>query len=265
MPLNKQTTYSIVVPLFNERENVHHLIDEVFRVAEKMPERVELVLVDDGSSDETFQMAADRAAADSRIVVVQHEHNRGLGAAIRTGIKRSTGERVLYTDADLPFDFDLIPGLFARSGDDKVLSGFRLNRGEGAKRLILTKGYNFGIRMIFGLKMNDVNFACKVFPRRFVDEAVLQSEGSFIDVEMLLEVKRLGLRIVEEPLVYLPRERGVSTLSRPAVVFGIVKELASHLSLAFRHSREMRRSGRIAGTGFGSPQFDLVNGQKIDN
>ena len=93
----------------------------------------------------------------------------------------------LYTDADLPFDFNFIPQLVALASDDRVIVGYRTNRGEGLRRWILTKGYNLFCRFGLGLRLRDINFACKLIPRRAVRGMKLSSEGSFIDAELLLE------------------------------------------------------------------------------
>ncbi|MBL8186636.1 MAG: glycosyltransferase family 2 protein [Acidobacteria bacterium] len=222
-------SFSIVVPLFNEEENVPLLIEKVFREVGSDPTFLELVLVDDGSHDRTASFVQEHMRRESRIRLVSHDRNRGLGAAIRTGLRNANGDLVLYTDADLPFDFSLIPKLISLGGADHVVLGCRLNRGEGSRRWVLTKGYNFLIRVLFGLKVRDVNFACKVLPQTLVQVVNLKSEGSFIDAEILLEARRYGLEIVEFPLTYFPRALGLSTLSRPQVIFGILREMASYL------------------------------------
>jgi len=234
MRVQDSQTFSIIVPLFNEEENIEPLVEGLLKVVGRDPNFLELILVDDGSRDLTPQKAKKWTQKEPRIRLVRHERNKGLGAAIRSGLKTAKGAFVLYTDADLPFDFGLLPALFSAADEHTVIAGRRLNRGEGARRWFLTKGYNFTIRMLFGLDMKDANFACKIFPRRFAQQAVLESDGSFIDVEMLLETRRIGLQIREYPLVYYPRERGLSTLSRPRVIFFILREMfyyASRLSL----------------------------------
>jgi glycosyltransferase involved in cell wall biosynthesis len=224
---------SIVVPLFNEEENVNLLVQTIVEAIGENPNFLEIVLVDDGSRDRTALLAEKLAATDARIRLVRHERNQGLGAAIRTGLNAVTGDFVLYTDADLPFDFNLIPQLLAAASESRVVSGYRLNRGEGGRRWVLTKAYNALIGLLFGLYMRDVNFACKIFPRQFLRQANFTSDGSFIDVEILLEARRFGLEIVERPLVYQPRERGLSTLSRPAVILFILKEMFDYANANF--------------------------------
>ena len=225
MQIQNKNTLSIIVPLFNEEENVIPLIENIFKTIGENQNFLELVLVDDGSCDSTVEIVSQLAEKDKRIRLIRHQENKGLGGAIRTGLKSACGDFVLYTDADLPFDFTLIPNLFLLADENSIVSGYRINRGEGFRRWILTKGYNYFIKMFFGLYLNDVNFACKIFPKRFLQQAELNSEGSFIDAEMLLEGLRLGLEIKEYPMVYFPRERGLSTLSRPKVIFFILKEM----------------------------------------
>lgn len=222
-------TLSIVIPLFNEEENVPLLVPAILAVLGHDPAFLELVLVDDGSQDQTVQIAQQYCAADPRLRLVIHERNRGLGAAIRTGLAAAEGELVLYTDADLPFDFTLIPTLLSLAMPETIVIGCRNNRGEGGRRWLLSKGYNLLTWMALGVRVRDVNFACKLYSRRAVRSMRLSSEGSFIDAEMLLECRRLGFDIAELPLTYYPRQLGQSTLSRPGVVWGILKEMTQYL------------------------------------
>ncbi len=220
---------SIIIPLYNEEETVPLLIETIIREFGHDPAFLELVLVDDGSRDRTAELVLEHASHNPRIRLVQHDRNRGLGAAIRTGLKAAVGDLILYTDADLPFDFSLIPSLISLADHNRVVSGYRMNRGEGARRWILTKGYNWLIYALFGLHVQDVNFACKIIPLRLARVMELHSEGSFIDAEILLEAQRHGLTLTQMPLVYYPRTLGQSTLSRPTVIFRILGEMMKYL------------------------------------
>lgn len=220
---------SIVVPLYNEEEGVAQLVQAIFGVLSNDPDFLELVLVDDGSYDRTAEMVLGFAEAEPRIRLLKHDRNRGLGAAIRTGLEAAEGDLILYTDGDLPFDFSLIPELIALASNERVIVGYRTNRGEGLRRWVLTKSYNFFCRFCLGLRLRDVNFACKLIPRRAMRGMRLASEGSFIDAELLLECKRLGFTINEFPLTYYRRARGLSTLSRPMVIVGILSEMTRYL------------------------------------
>lgn len=222
-------TLSIIIPCFNEEESLPLTVEAIFKQLGNDPSFLELVLVDDGSRDQTLPLAKEFAKLEPRIRVVSHSQNRGLGAAIRTGLNVAEGDLVLYTDADLPFEFKLIPELIAMAKPNHIVIGCRNNRGEGGRRWLLSKGYNLFCRLAFGVWVRDVNFACKLFPRKAVRMMRLHSEGSFIDAEMLLECRRLGYEIAQLPMNYYPRTVGESTLSRPRVVWVILEEMFRYL------------------------------------
>lgn len=222
-------TYSIIVPLFNEEENVNPLIKSVFETVGHDPLFRHLVLVDDGSRDRTVELVEREAEREERIRLVRHTENRGLGGAVRSGLDHAEADLAVYTDADQPFDLAILPRLLVGAGPRTIVTGYRMNRDEGLRRWLLSRVYNRLISLLFGLSVKDVNFACKVIPRVLIREAILESEGSFIDAEILLEARRFGLRIEQYPVRYYPRTRGESTLSRPGVIFFILGEMIDYL------------------------------------
>jgi predicted glycoside hydrolase/deacetylase ChbG (UPF0249 family)/glycosyltransferase involved in cell wall biosynthesis len=232
-PLTKPQSLSIVAPMLNEAESVAALIEAVKIAADDLLDegvvtRCELVLVDDGSTDGTADLAEQLAAGEPWIRVVRHSRNRGLGAALKTGFAASSGDLVLYTDADLPFDLGEIGKacrLMGAYGAD-VVSGYRHDRtSEGPRRAVYSFFYNHLIRWVFGVRVRDVNFACKLLSRRVLDSIVLRSEGSFIDAELIVRADRAGFKIMQIGLDYFPRSRGVSTLSSAATIKRIVRDV----------------------------------------
>ena len=223
--LARHPALSIIIPVFNEEESLPLTVAAIFDELGTDPDFLELVLVDDASRDKTVAMAQQLMSAEPRIRLVKHDRNRGLGAAIRTGLAAAEGELVLYTDADLPFDFRLIPDLLALAQPNNIVIGCRNNRGEGGRRWLLSKGYNLLCWLALGVWVRDINFACKLLPRKAVRRMNLHAEGSFIDAEMLLECRRLGYEIAQLPMTYQPRTVGESTLSRPRVVWVILEEM----------------------------------------
>ena len=190
----------------------------------------ELIVVDDASTDATGEIADRIAADDPRVRVVHHERNRKLGGAMKTGFAAATGDLILYTDADLPFDMAELPRAvrLLRDYDADIVSAYRFDRtGEGYLRSVYTFVYNLLIRTLFDVKARDINFAFKLCRARIFDHVELTSEGSFIDAELVIRSTRLGYEMLQFGVDYFPRTRGVSTLSSPGVIATIVREMWS--------------------------------------
>jgi len=226
---------SIVLPAWNEEDGILATLDAIAEstdalVADGEVDTVQVVVVDDGSTDRTPDLLAGRAAVDPRVVVVTHPQNRGLGAGVRSGLAAATGDVVLYTDSDLPFDLvEVAKALrIMRQRDVAMVALYRHDRtGEGVRRFVYSYIYNVLVRTVLGVRVRDVNFAGKFMRRDLVDALDLRSEGSFVDAELVARTERLGFGVAQFGVDYFPRSRGVSTLSSTPVVMGIVREMRS--------------------------------------
>jgi len=224
---------SIFFPMWNEEEYIGRALAAGGLVCEELIAAgeiadYELIIVDDASTDNTAEIADGMAAADPRVRVVHHPVNRKLGGSIKTGFASATGDLVLYTDADLPFDFQELHKAMRimRLYESDIVSAYRHDRTEeGSSRAIYTFFYNLLIRIMFGVKMRDINFAFKLCKRRIFDNIDLHSEGSFIDAELVIRAKKLGYTVTQFGVDYFPRTRGVSTLSSPAIIVKILREM----------------------------------------
>jgi hopanoid biosynthesis associated protein HpnK len=229
---------SFVYPVYNEIENLPRLLPYTQRIADGIASDYQLVLVDDGSTDGSGPFLDRLAAQFPRVRALHHSRNRGLGAAIRTGLANATNDLVLYMDSDFPVsveDARAALGLF--SDDIDVLIGRRLGRSEGPRREIMSWTYNRLIRWAFHLPVRDVNFAFKLIRRSLLQQIRLRSEGSFIDAELLLETARLGARMREVGIHYHSRTAGVSTAASCRVVLSIFADM-------WRYWRR-RQAGRV--------------------
>jgi len=224
---------SIFYPMWNEEEYIERAITAGRRACEGLMTSAEileyeLIVVDDASTDATGAIADRLALDDPRIQVVHHPVNRKLGGAIKTGFAAASGDLILYTDADLPFDMAELPRAvrLLRDYDADIVSAYRFDRtGEGYLRSIYTFVYNLLIRTLFDVKARDINFAFKLCRARIFDHVELRSEGSFIDAELVIRATRLGYEMLQFGVDYFPRTRGVSTLSSPSVITTILEEM----------------------------------------
>jgi glycosyltransferase involved in cell wall biosynthesis len=204
------------------------LCEELTRMGEI--ETYELLIIDDASTDSTPELADKYAAEDSRVRVVHHPVNRKLGGSMKTGFANATGDLVLYTDADLPFDMLEVRKAvrLMRYYEADIVSAYRFDRtGEGYVRTVYSAFYNGLVRVLFGVKMRDINFAFKLCRGSLFREIELKSEGSFIDAELVIRARKTGKSVIQFGVDYFPRTRGISTLSSPAVIRKILREMFS--------------------------------------
>lgn len=222
---------SVVVPMYNEEAYVARVVGAARDVLQEMGADWQIVLVDDASTDGTGALADELARGDPHIAVVHNPVNRRLGGSLRAGFSRATRDLVLYTDADLPVDLGELPRAVHLLEYQKadLLAAYRLDRtAEGLRRAALAYGYNFMVRVLFDLPVRDVNFAFKLLRRSLLERLALTSEGSFIDVELLLRARAAGAHVIQMGVDYFPRRHGASKLSSPAVVLGILREMARY-------------------------------------
>lgn len=221
--------------MWNEEAYIHRTVDAAREVADELVASgsiadYEIIVVDDASTDRTGALADELAASDRHIKVVHHTVNRKLGGSIKSGFAAATGDLVLYTDADLPFDMSELHKAvrLMRYYEADIVSAYRFDRvGEGPSRAIYTFFYNVLIRQMFGVRLRDINFAFKLCRREIFDHISLESEGSFIDAELIIRAKRLGYHVVQFGVDYFPRTRGESTLSSLSVIRRILSEMLS--------------------------------------
>jgi glycosyltransferase involved in cell wall biosynthesis len=220
---------SVVIPMYNEEAYVDRSVAAAAGVLEEMGGDWEIVIVDDASTDDTTRRAEALAAADARVRVIHNAVNRRLGGTLQAGFAAARKELIFYTDADLPVDLAQLPRavrlLEYQQAD--LLAGYRFDRtSEGLHRALYTIGYHVLVRLLFGLRIRDVNFAFKLFRRSLLQRFELRSEGSFIDAELLLRSRKAGAVMIQMGLDYFPRTRGRSKLSSLSVIAGILGEMA---------------------------------------
>lgn len=224
---------TIFFPAYNEQAYLNRAVEAAKEVGRRMIADGEIagydiLIVDDASKDSCGILADRLAAEDSRISCIHHEANRGLGGAVKSGLTHAKGDVVLYSDIDLPFDMMDLKRAYRlmRYYNADIVSAFRFDRtSEGIRRLIYSWFYNWLIKLVFGLRIKDVNFSCKLIRKKVIDAVTLKSEGSFIDAELLAKAERNGFHIIQFGTNYFHRSCGVSTLSSWRVILKILKEL----------------------------------------
>jgi glycosyltransferase involved in cell wall biosynthesis len=201
------TLLSVIVPVFNERSTVAELIRRIRAV--ELPVDVEVIVVDDGSSDGTDKVLM--ALGDSTVRVIDHEYNRGKGAAIRTGLAAARGDLVLVQDADLEYDpFDwprLLDPILRRKA--QVVYGSRFT-GERKNMLPLhwlgNRFLSLVTNVLYSSTLSDMETCYKMFDRRVLEGITIESDRFDFEPEITAKILRRGYRIYEVPISYAGRE-----------------------------------------------------------
>ncbi len=219
---------SLVFPAWNEEDYVERAVARAMAVLPRLTSDFEIVIVDDASTDRTWELLQSLARRHPQLRILRHDVNQKLGGALRTLFAAASKEVVVYSDIDLPWDLSEMERalrlLLYLEAD--LISAFRFDRtSEGLRRIAYSFGYNLLIRALFGVRIKDINFSFKVIRRRVLSSIELKSTGSLIDAELVVKTIRRGHRVAQIGVDYFPRTRGVSTLSSPAVIKKIVLEL----------------------------------------
>lgn len=243
---------SYFVPAHNEEANLAPLVEEALAALPAIAERFEIVIVDDGSRDATPSIADALAAAHPDVVrAVHHRVNQGYGGALRTGFASSRFEVIAFTDGDRQFRVAdlgrLTERLQAPDAPDAVV-GYRLRRADPPVRIAYARTYRLANRLLFGLRIRDVDCACKVFRRPALEGMRVSSQGAFFTAELLVRLTASGRRIAEVGVPHYPREAGSPTGARPSVVLRAMRDFWSlRLALWASRSRAFGRGAALIG------------------
>jgi putative flippase GtrA len=225
--MTKPINLSIFFPVYNEEENIREAILRTIRVVEDSPyiDEYEILVVNDGSTDESERIALLMAKIFPQVRVVDHPKNKGYGEALKTGIARSRMDYVFFTDADLQFDIVELQNLLVHLDTYPVVIGYRSPRRDPFMRLLNAWGWNKLNRLLFGLKVRDIDCAFKIFRRKDVQGLDLRSKSAMISAETLIRLSRSGIAIKEVPVSHLPRTAGSPTGAKPSVILRALKEM----------------------------------------
>lgn len=219
---------SYFFPAHNEEANLRPLVEEAMEVLPGIADTWEIIVVNDGSRDATPKIADDLAKAHPGLVrAVHHPTNLGYGAALRSGLRAARHELVAFTDGDRQFRVSDLAKLTARlaQGDrpDAVV-GYRIRRADPLVRTVYARLYRLANRIFFGLRVGDVDCACKLFRRDALAGLRVESGGAFFSAELLIKLRESGRTVAEVGVPHYPRTAGSATGAKPSVVFRAVRD-----------------------------------------
>jgi glycosyltransferase involved in cell wall biosynthesis len=243
---------SYFFPAHDEEANLEGLVSEALETLPTLADTFEIIAVDDGSRDGTPALADALAAAHPDVVrVVHHPTNLGYGAALRSGFAASRFDLVAFTDGDRQFkvaDLGRLTARLAEADRPDVVVGFRIKRADPPLRTLYARAYRLANRIFFGLKVTDIDCACKLFRRESLDGLRVESGGAFFSAEMVIKLQAARRSVVEVGVPHYPRTAGSATGAKPEVVFRAIRDFwLLRLRMWANRPRAMRRGVPLLG------------------
>src|SRR5262245_50140645 len=193
--MNRLPSLSIFFPCYNEEANVERTTRNALAAAKKFADAYEVIIVDDGSKDRTGEIADRLATENSHVRAVHNRPNLGYGGAVARGLRESRMDWIFFTDGDGQFDMNEIDKLITLLDQCDFAVGYRAKRADSGLRKLNAWAWGVLVRMLFGLKVRDIDCAFKLLPKSLIDAIELRSTGALISTELLARAKYSGPRI----------------------------------------------------------------------
>ncbi len=224
-PSGRLAGLSVFLPCHNEEPNLARVVDNFRSQLDRFACAWEIIIVDDGSRDRTGEIADALAASDPRVKVVHHPVNRGYGGAVISGLKAATMPWVLLCDGDGQFDAGELARLVPIAPNYDVVVGRRVRRADRLMRRLNGKAWTALVRLLFGIKITDVDCGFKLFKRDFTRDLELSARGAMISTELMVKIAAHGARICEVEIGHLPRLAGEQSGANLKVITRAFAEL----------------------------------------
>lgn len=216
---------TIFFPCYNEEDAVEVLVSKTLDVAARISDDYEIIIVNDGSTDNTARIIDSLAEKFKHVRVVHHRQNSGYGAALQSGFRAATKQFIFYTDGDGQFDVNEIPALIPLISECDIVSAYRINRQDGFIRKLNAFCWGKLVCILFKMRIRDIDCAFKLYKREIFDNIKMQSTGALIDTEILARALQKGYKIKQVGVKHYPRTTGTQTGAKISVILRAFKEL----------------------------------------
>ncbi len=216
---------SVFYPCYNEQDVLVSLTEKTISVLDRLCTDYEVIIVNDGSTDKTAEIADELSAKYPQVRVVHHEMNKGYGCALASGINAARKELIFYTDGDGQFDINEIEKLFEPIRSCDIVSCYRQNRQDNFIRKLNAFCWNKLVCVVFGIKIKDIDCAFKLYKKDIFKNMTIESTGALVDTEILAKAHRNGCSITQIPVKHYPRKAGISSGADIKVILRAFKEL----------------------------------------
>jgi glycosyltransferase involved in cell wall biosynthesis len=202
---------TVFFPAYNDSGTIASMVVSAVLAASRLTSDFEVLVINDGSRDSTPLIADELARLYPQVRVIHHQGNRGYGGALRSGFANATREWIFYTDGDAQYDPSEMADLWARRGPGvDMVNGYKISRSDPFHRIIIGRVYHHAVKLLFGLKVRDVDCDFRLMRRAIFDRVELAKSSGVICLEMMKKIQDAGFTIVEAPVHHYHRAYGKS-------------------------------------------------------
>jgi glycosyltransferase involved in cell wall biosynthesis len=223
--MTKLPELSVFFPFWNEEKNVKFVVEEALKILPVIADKWEVLVIDDGSSDKTYQVGLELEKKHKNVKAITHSPNRGYGAALKEGFSNAQYKYVVFTDGDRQFQFAQVEKFIDEIKNSDIVIGYRKKRRDSLVRHILMYLLKLWDFIFFRFYFKDIDCGFKMFTREALDAIMpLRSEGAMITTEILAKATRKKLKIRQVEVEHYPREFGDQSGANIAVVIRAILE-----------------------------------------
>lgn len=213
------TSVSAFFPCYNDALSIGKMVRDVQGALKTRVDDFEVIVVNDGSADDSLEVLKRLATEIPELRIVHHETNKGYGGALQSGFAASTKQWVFYTDGDAQYDAsEVTVCIDAVTPTTDVVQGWKIGRGDSWYRKVIGRTYHHTVKRLFSLRVRDTDCDFRLINRTILDKVQLTSTSGVICVEMMHSFEKVGARFVEVPVHHYFRPHGKSQFFRlPAI------------------------------------------------
>ena len=209
--MSELSSVTAFFPAYNDAGTIPSMVIMAFKALSQVTDDYEVVVVNDGSQDYTAEVLAELAGMYPRLRVITHPHNRGYGAALRTGFASATKEWIFYTDGDAQYDPHELKVLAEALREDvDIVNGYKIARQDPLHRIVIGRVYHHLVKFVFRLPLRDTDCDFRLFRRSIFERVQLESDSGTIALELVKKFHDAGCRFVEVPVHHYHRAYGQS-------------------------------------------------------
>jgi len=202
---------TVFFPAYNDSGTIASMVVAAVLAAGRLTPDFEVIVINDGSRDSTPLILDELARVYPQVRIIHHDGNRGYGGALRSGFAHASKEWIFYTDGDAQYDPWEMSELWSRRapGIDMV-NGYKISRSDPFHRVVIGRVYHHMVKLLFGLKVRDVDCDFRLMRRTIFDRVVLTKNSGVICLEMMKKIQDAGFTIAEAPVHHYHRAYGKS-------------------------------------------------------